>query len=255
MRQVPVREQQNRCIVTSTRYLSVGHVRFGLMAQMFEQAAAANIPVFFADSSPEEVSNAIRQAAGVANHRMIVLDGEVSMGLQRRTIIQDALAHGFNALAWIEPEKYGIISQLPRCFDLLEQMGGLVVPGRTKAGFSTYPLFQQASEQQINHTLARMLGTQTIDYTFGPRVFDPEVASLFLAYDKLPDMWEMFYARLPDILRQGLPITGLPIEFAYPQAQYTAENGNLAMQDRRRAQAEQVVAAVESRCIELNHIG
>lgn len=234
---------RERVIVTSTRYESAATVRCELCLQTIAVAQAAEIPLIVVDHSPPEVRELFR------GNGVTIITGEGTMGERRRAGFALALEHGATKIAWIEPEKCGMIPWLSLLFLLLDD-ADLVIPGRTQRGWDSYPVRQVESEQKCNHDIAEILGLDTpLDVMFGPRVMNARATAIFAEPEHHQfglDTWGATFTPLVAAMAAGLSIVGQHVGFTYPFMQRREEENDPVMLKKREKQAAELVAVMQS---------
>jgi hypothetical protein len=193
------------------------------------------------------------------------------MSASRRQAFEIAYADpAVDAVAWIEPEKVGMVEEMERCVEpVLTDEAAIVIPARTDAGWDSLPAYQRGSEREGNrvfndklHRAGLLPNADTLDMYFGPRIYSArkhhrsqlqEILRRRYTFDKHagvplhaavnPGAYaEATFFPPVAALHEGLPVRSVPTGFAYPEQQRKLEEhtpfaeGKDGYQAKRRTQ-------------------
>lgn len=260
-----------KAVIVTTTFTEdpMGDYRFLLALQMCQAAKALGYPVIVVDGSLDfEVS---RNALYYAGATLVEKQVEPGTGASRRHCIRAGLdnirtagllnlaghAHAhqdfvdIDAIAWIEPEKVGMVPCLAPCIEMVKQGYDIVIPWRNQL-FADYPPYQALSEARAAHEIAEVTGV-TADYLIGPRIMSRRAAELLLSYrghsrvDPIAvydDNWGILFVPLLWALQDGLKVGSCAVNYAHPPVQTAIEAGNPAYDRKRDVQRIALVAAM-----------
>ena len=170
-----------------------------------------------------------------------------SMGIGniRREAIREACLRYqcANYLCWLEPEKPDIIkSILPMVHKMEKDKASLGIFNRND--MSSYP-----PEQSHYYQFCRAVATQfigfDIDYAFGPMIMTRSSASYFLEYQgEYGDKWDSILVPRLRIIKNGLAVSVLPINFQNDRRMTRVESGNPTIILKRLEQFNNVVPSL-----------
>jgi len=169
----------------------------------------------------------------------------IGMGNIRREAIREASLHfpNSNYLCWLEPEKPNIAKFiLPMVHKMKMDKTSLGIFNRNN--MSSYP-----PEQSHNYQFCRAVATQfigfDIDYAFGPMVVPRSSSSYFLEYQgEYGDKWDSILVPRLRIIKNGLCISTLPINFQNDNRMTCVESGNPTIILKRLEQFNNVIPSL-----------
>lgn len=145
-----------------------------LLRNSLEQLAKLSLPVFITDGgSGRGFLNFIK------NIPHFVLSNSQKRGVwaQAKNSLFEAYQHNSPFIFYTEPDKLDFFNQLPGFIadNTTTDRTGIILASRSKAGFATFPLFQQMTETTINNCCAEIIGS-SYDYTYGPFLLNRSIA-------------------------------------------------------------------------------
>jgi hypothetical protein len=205
-----------------------------LVRAALERLARKAWPIAVADGgSPDDFVRFLRHLPEVT-----VVDPDVS-GLvgQIKASVRAAASAGKPLVFYTEPDKADFFET--HLDDFLrrapaDSAGGIVLAARSAQALSTFPLVQRFTESTFNRACAESLDTPG-DYTYGPFVFDVQLARrLDAAPDDLGWGWRPYLFALAHRLdRRIAHVAG---EFVCPPGQRLDEEGERIHRMRQLAQ-------------------
>lgn len=237
---------------------------------MCQTARASGYPVIVVDGSLYHITASGALMAAGATY--VEQQKEKGMGASRRQCIKAGLdaigtaglldlagyAHAHqaftdvSAIAWIEPEKVGMVPVLGPCIKMVEQEGyDIVVPWRNRL-FADYPPYQALSEARANAEIAEITGLN-LDLYCGPRIMSRRGAELLLSYHgqsridpavKYDDNWGILFVPILWAIQDGLKVGSCPVDYVHPTIQTALEAGNAKMDHKRDLQRVVLVGAM-----------
>jgi len=232
-------------IATATMYKSLQDVRAQLAAATIQEAKKHGYPIVIVDESPDESTREHFRNLGA-----ITFPAEKpGMGHSRRQVIREAsnLAGPDGIVAWVEPEKHAFIPFLGMIAEVMESQSADFVSPRRKS-LESYPLFQQHFEWLGNRAF-QMLTGRDLDVWFGPRIFRPDIAPFFLAYQgEYGDKWDSLFVPVLRIIKAEKKVIEVKVDYTYPSEQATEEENNFLFFMRRIEQLTSLVESLEKEC-------
>jgi len=229
---------KNVIIVTTTYYRNSksDKLRAKFANKMFLNARKFGYAVICYDSgSDKKIISRFRKTGA-----KIYIDKNISRGEGIRKAIKKALQTKKYIIAWLEPEKFSYIKELHlTAVPILKKECDVVIPHRKS--MKSYPVMQQHTEAFINMFWEHITGTH-FDVTFGPRTFIASAADYFLNY-KCKE-WDILYAPVIHMLKNGLKIKSIPVNFSYPPEQKKIEENSTEFYMKRFHQMEVIVKAL-----------
>jgi hypothetical protein len=246
-----------KAVIVTTTYSAnqQGDYRFQLALQMCQTAKAHGYPVLVVDGSPDHSS--AKQALLDAGATLVYEQHEKGMGASRRQCISAGLGLVENTpIAWIEPEKVGMIPVLAACVGMVEQGYDIVIPWRNRL-FADYPHYQALSEARANAEIAEITGIN-LDFMSGPRIMSRRGAELLLSYHgksgfdetvTCGDNWEILFLPVLWALARGFQVGSCPVDYVHPTVQTAIESRSTEMDRKRDTQRLALVSAVREETI------
>jgi len=208
-------------VATTTFYRSVDDLRMKLALRTIKEAYENEYPIVVVDGgSPDEVCRQFHEQGAYLYHQE-----KPGMGASRRQAIAEAarLVNNDEVVIWMEPEKYTLVSEFPKIVPLvLNGQVDLVVPARKT--MASYPPEQQSAELFGNLAFA-YLTCYNFDVWFGPRAMNQRAAQYFLDYQgEYGDKWDSIFIPLLRMVRDGLSLASIEVDYIHPQEQTAAES-------------------------------
>lgn len=184
-------------------------------------------------------------------------DASKSMGHGRRQSVESALksfleTHSSSKkhiILWREPEKDMARHVEPLVIPIEDDEADIVIPRRKN--LYSYSTFSQYWEATGSTMASHIIGGIPQDYWVGPRAFTVQAAEYFLNYPGsqtgLPDRHDSIFGPLVDAAYAGLRITGVEIDFQYPQEQRDAEENDIKTANKRMEVMWQIFLAMLAR--------
>jgi len=230
-------------VVTITYYnpdVNVDFVRMELARDTIRKAAEMGFPVYIVDAgSPDELLKDFESVG--ANVKTINI---INMAIERIAVFKEAYNSGHNIIAWMEPEKESYVDQIVKtAMPIIEENVDLVIPKRMS--MSSYPDIQVLAECAGNKAWYEMTG-HNLDYWFGPKTMNRDVASMFINYDcKFGTNWESIHLPVLQALYESKKVISVDVDFHYPHRQVIVEERIIEMNNKRMQQLTTLVAAGE----------
>lgn len=169
----------------------------------------------------------------------------MGMGNIRREAIREAYSYFpcANYLCWLEPEKPDIIKFIfPMVHKMEKDKANLGMFNRND--MSSYP-----PEQSHYYQFCRAVATQFIgfdvDYAFGPMIITHSSASYFLGYrGEYGDKWDSILIPRLRIIKNGIAVSVLPINFQNDKRMTYVESGNPTIILKRLEQFNNVIPSL-----------
>lgn len=225
-------------IATTTyyRHSKSDQLRAKFAKKMFLNARQSGYTVICYDGGSERnILNRLRKTGA-----KIYTAKNISRADGIRKAIKNALQTKKHIIALLEPEKFSYIKELHlTAIPIIRKECDVVIPQRKS--LKSYPVMQQHTETFINMFWERVTGTQ-FDVTFGPRTFAAAGADYFLNYRCKE--WDILYAPLIHMLKNGFRIKSVPVNFSYPPEQRKIEENSIAFYMKRFHQAEVIIKAL-----------
>jgi hypothetical protein len=232
-------------IATMTFYGSMPEVRVPLALKMAEEARRFGYQVIAVDGgSPDDFVESMRLRGA-----MVFSQQEKGMGPAHRQVFKLATeAAGPNGtIAWVEAEKWQLISELWRAVAMVKiGMVDLVMPGRTEVGFLSYPPEQMHQEMFCNLALQAITGIEA-DWFWGPFAANYAAIQHFISFHEENEERSYNGRSVPKIrcIAAGLRVRGVTVDYTHPPEQTAEETGNWKFLERRIVQIGQVTAMAE----------
>lgn len=151
------------------------------LQKALERLAALDMPVFITDGGSKE--SFLEFLGRFPNFH---LGNQPKRGVwpQTKSSLGAAYGGGTPFILYTEPDKADFFAHaLPRLLTeiAVDEQTGVVIFGRSGAGFATFPAFQQMTETTINACCAEVIGPP-VDYVYGPfllnRALTPHLETL-----------------------------------------------------------------------------
>ena len=148
---------QKIAIVTTTLYeLENLNFRKGFAEKTIKESINEGFKIIIADGNS---SDSIKQEFKDLGAEII--RQEKGLGNGRRQVIRKAYEEGYEAIAWIEPEKYSLVQEIRKtAMPILKGEADLVIPQRKS--LLSYPDFQQHAENFGNCFWRTLTGVPSI---------------------------------------------------------------------------------------------
>ena len=235
-------------ITTCSYYGSPNDFRLSLALETIKLAKAREVPFVTADNSPGPVQKILVDAGAL----VLPCDEGVTYGEKRRRALGHVLDGGLIA-AVMEPEKSSLIPFLDLLAWEIQCGADMVIPWRRS--LDSYPSYQRILEPYCNWEAFGIIGGSTMyDLWSGIRIIGKGVAAqVFRAYHGQygNDSWDSMYAPVPMALHAGAKIVSVPIDYVHPLSQKEAEEGDEAMDNKRRVQRDTILACLRWACKDL----
>lgn len=227
-------------LVTTTFSQSKNDLRAQLALKTIGEAKKAGYAIIVVDGSPDDGFKKELSDAGA----VVIPEKEKGMGKSRRQCIQAGIDAGANTLAWLEPEKYPMVSLFKPLFEMLEtDVPHIIIPRRKD--LDGYPPYQHFSELRLNHALGNITGRPDWDLPIGPRVFNKSAAKYFLDYKgERGDQWESIFIPVFRAYRDGVRVDSCLVDYIHPPEQTAAELEDENMNHKRDVQREDLIKAM-----------
>ncbi len=238
-----------RDTVLATTTFSVSYdLRARLAVRTMEEARRHEYKIVVVDGGSDE-----RFRRDMRSRGAILLDEtERGMGPSRRQVLHAArnLVGSEGIVAWLEPEKWPLVSELWKALRPLRlRHADFVQPCRQS--LDSYPPYQQQAERRGNLAFLQATGLD-LDVWFGPRVIGPRALPFWLDYrGEYGDRWESVLIPILRAAAAGLRIVGEEVHYAHPPEQTAAETGDGEMDRKRDAQFQTIVAAIQKEAAKL----
>ncbi|OGG61450.1 hypothetical protein A3I46_01200 [Candidatus Kaiserbacteria bacterium RIFCSPLOWO2_02_FULL_54_13] len=248
----------------------MGDYRFLLALLMCQTARAYGYPVIVVDGSPDHARACeLLFAAGATQ---VIQQTEPGTGASRRQCIKACLdaiqtanlldiagfahAHGefsdIQVIAWIEPEKVGMVAVLAPCIAMIVAGYDIIIPWRNHFfAPNQYPPYQALSEARANAEMAEITGLN-LDWMIGPHIMSRRAAELMMSYRgqsridpnvKYDDNWGILFIPMLWALQDGMKVGSCPVDYAHPAIQAAIEVGE-KWDEKRDVQRTALVAAM-----------
>jgi hypothetical protein len=176
---------------------------------------------------------------------VLVWQKSFGMGNIRREAFAAATDRFPNAeyICWLEPEKPNLVPWVIPMADKMEsESSALGIFNRND--MASYP-----PEQALYYEFCRVVASQMfgfdVDYAFGPMMMSSESVSLFLDYrGEYGDKWDSILIPRLRILKSGMKLTILPIDFQNDERMTLVESANPYFILKRLEQFNNVVPSL-----------
>lgn len=222
--------------------------RFLLAQMMCTTAVTYGYKIIVVESSPDPEAARMLREVGAD----VYTAEDAKMGPARRQALKIGLDMGFDIIAWLEPEKVGMIPCFEPCLKMMKEGYDIIIPWRNRL-FADYPHYQALSEATANFEMEKMTG-MTLDLMCGPRIMTRETATLFLSYEgrsridpsiTYNDQWGiLFVPVLWALSDDGFKVGSCPVDYIHPAVQTKFERYNAAMDKKRDIQRTELVDAM-----------
>jgi hypothetical protein len=103
---------------------------------------------------------------------------EKGLWRQAKTSLDKAASSGAEFILYTEPDKIDFFKYLAKWFNGIEVSNeiGIALASRSKAGFESFPTFQQMTETTINNSCEEVIGLN-LGYTYGPFIINQQLIS------------------------------------------------------------------------------
>ncbi len=202
--------------------------RFEACLRFLHGARTLGIPVYLADTSPEEIQVELGSLA------MLVPCPDTSYTSKKIGALQAAVESGATAIIITELEKDGLLPYLEQLYQpILDGQADLVIPERTEVSWDSYPRefqIERFALEQIRQFTGRyfdtMLGAFVIHYNLAPRFLNCR-----------EEMWTWLHIPRLEFIRDNPDrVLNIPIDFLYPADQKAAEEGDVTFHLKRLEQ-------------------
>lgn len=231
-------------IATTTFVKDINDVRAKLAIQMVAAAKQNNYRVVVVNSSPADFQSELTERGAIVFHQ----DPNLGMGSSRRQAMTEAakLAKEHDAIIWMEPEKWTLVQSLDAImWPVVRDQYDLVVPERSQISLSSYPPEQQHAEMLGNLAFQYLTGKH-LDAWFGPFAMNQKALKYFLEYDgEYGDKWDSIFIPRLRIIKDGLRVASVLVDYVHPKEQTKEETGNLAFLVKRIEQLLNLVPALQ----------
>lgn len=208
------------------------------MLDLLERARAECLPVIIDDGSDPSFADEARAAFRLRGATVLERTTE-GMGNTRRGLWEAAGRAGAEIIVWTE-EKPNFVPHVWRLARLIQQgEADIVIAGRDKTSFQSYPMFQQHCETIGNTLAGRWTGIQA-DHWYSPRLWRAEMNPLFLQFNGEhwdSQLWPPIEAHAAG--HKVVPITLNSV--GYPRAQRLEEENNPEFYEKRYAQLTEIL--------------
>jgi hypothetical protein len=161
-------------LVIATITLARNAVEEKLLVESLEQLARLNIHVYITDGGS---SGSFLQFLRSIPHFFLSTTSVKGVWAQAKNSLLEAYQADSDLILYTEPDKFMFFTQfLPQFITQhpKEEQTGIILASRSKAGFTTFPSFQQMSERAINNCCKEIL-EQSFDYTYGPFILNKKL--------------------------------------------------------------------------------
>lgn len=167
-----------------------------------------------------------------------------SMGNGIRQALRQActIATDGQAIVWVEPEKYPLVSILgPAIQQFTDEQLDLIMFRRQS--LDSYPPEQAMAYQMIALATKYLTGIDS-DFGWGPMILSKRAVEYFLNYESdYGDRWDSIHCPKLKIIKEGLPWKIVPIDYRHPPEMTAAEKG-MVLFLKRIEQMGQLVRAL-----------
>lgn len=168
------------------------------------------------------------------------------MGAGRRQAMHSAseIASEGGAVVWMEPEKLSLVSSIEKIVDpILSRKADLVIPRRIS--MRSYPQEQIYAEWLGNKIFNGIVGRgSNYDIWFGPFAANKKALRHFLDYNGMyGDRWDSILIPRLEIIKDGLVVSDVPVEYSHPSEQTKEEEGDMMFMHKRIIQLSSLVDA------------
>jgi len=227
-------------IATTTFYKDIKEVRPKLALMTMEKCQKRGYQIMVVDGGSDKN---FRDKA-CSNPAVIFKQSQKGVGASRREALSEAakIAGDDGAIVWMEPEKHPFIDKLqkPASF-VIKKRFDLITLGRKK--FHNYPPEQKLGELFVNYALKQFTGLNW-DFCFGPFITSQKGIKFFLDYNgEYGDSWDSTIIPRLRILKAGLKVKYLKVDYVHSSAQTKEETGNPIFIIKRLEQMNNVILA------------
>lgn len=153
-------------------------------------------------------------------------------------------------VTWLEPERYNFVKHVGKMTDLIENGPfDVVLPCRKE--FNNYTEIQEHVERRENKLFYKLTG-RSYDIGFGIKTFKRELTRYFTDYDSLffegkRDIWDAHTVPLLDMVRDGVRMGSIEVDYTHPREQRMEEEGNMKYSNKRMFQLDSLSRALIGR--------
>lgn len=239
-------------IATMTFCQSMEETRVALALRTAEEALKHDYRLVVVDGgSPAEFLEALRTRGAQVHPQQ-----GTGLGAAHRQLFSIAAGmigpHG--TVAWIEAEKWPLVSQLERVNALIRRgEADLVLPSRTPVAWESYPL-EQAHQEAFCNIAALAITGHKLDWFWGPFAANLKALQHFIEYkDEYGGTWDARTIPRLRVIAAGLKVTSVTVPYIHPPEQTAEEKGVLEPFIMRRV--EQVCNQVPAMYQEAKKLG
>ena len=241
-----------RAILATTTYATNGseweRVRADCALKTIAAAAQYNYAIVAVDGgSPAEYIAEMRRLGA-----HVYMQETPGMGNARRQTLRLArdMATDDQAVMWIEPEKYPMVSLLAKGIEKIVDEGHDLVLFR-RVTLDSYPPEQAMTYKMVALAFYYLTGIDS-DYLFGPTGQSRRAVEYFLSYEsKFGDLWDSIHSPKVRIIHDGLRWNIVTVDYRHPPEQTKAETG----MDLFMKRVEQIRQVVEALTYEVDSLG
>jgi hypothetical protein len=232
----------NIVIATTTAYPSGAEnsLRADLALQFIKKCIEKQYPLVVVDNSSSE--SFLQQLKDI--FPSYLSQTTPGFGKGKREAIAKAVKQA-DIIVLTEPEKISLLNFIQEITEPIQNNSAdLVIPRRKSV--TSYPLFQQKTEQLLNEVWRNITKTD-LDISIGPRVFRKDIAEFFLDYNgKFGDRWESIFLPVIDAIRAKKRVKDVEIEYLHPAEQTAQEEGNIEFDLKRLDQLNSLSHAINT---------
>ncbi len=230
-------------IITTTFYPSESKTDFCRADLALKTARAAEkegYKIIFVDGgSRNEFLNELSLLSNVK----LVSQKENGLGKARRQAFKEGYNSGEEFIIWTEPEKCGLIRNIPSILEALVNGADLVIPKRES--MASYPLAQQYIELFCN-LFFKEVTKNDLDMWFGPRAMKREIALYFINYNgAYGDLWDSMHLPVMEILSKNKKVKSVAINYIHDSSQTLEEEHDLSFFKKRVEQLNNLLLPIE----------
>lgn len=173
----------------------------------------------------------------------LYLAAEEGMGHQRRQVIGEAYNLSKPIIAWTEPEKHPLISELWKAVEPINDgEADMVIPRRRS--LDSLPTAQQYAEA-FGNLFFKQLTRHDLDLWFGPRAWHRDLSSLFLNYapGTNSDSWDSLHLPVMQAIIGGKRVQGVEVNYSHPPEQRQVEENDAVFTYKRLVQLHNLMPA------------
>ena len=226
-------------IATCTYYESLDDLRAQLALRTLSLAAKYKIPVALVDGgSPQNVVDAFK-----ARGAHVFSQEDWTFGSAWRQAIREAFALSESkGVLRTEPEKYTFLDIVPTVAACIRDGMADIVYGDRRP-MDSFPEIQRYSELFGDKYVFDLLGLD-IDLFAGPSVIGPKAIPFFLDYrpeGEAEDPCDTMHLPVLRAIAAGLKVVNVKSNYVHPQEMKKAEEGDVAMNEKRLRQLGEVL--------------